>query len=99
MSLKHNIKLYSLIFLLAFFAAQFSLASHTVEHGVLDHTHAGKQCEHGIFAKNYNADTPNVVVVNADFTEYKVSYNAVLNVFIAIDSRSSMQPRAPPFYS
>jgi hypothetical protein len=99
MNLRHNAKLYSLLFLLAFLAAQVSLVSHTIKHGVLDHTHAGKQCEQCVFAKNYNADTPTSTPVNIDFTGYKVSYNAASDAFVVTDTQASNQPRAPPFYS
>lgn len=99
MNLKHNAKLYSLIFLLAFLAVQVSLVLHTVEHGVLDHTHAGKQCEQYVFAKHYNADTPSAAAVNVYFTEYKISYDTGTQIVVTADILDSNLARAPPFYS
>lgn len=82
--------------MLAFLAAQVSLVLHNIEHGVLEHTHAGKQCEQCVFAKHFSIDTPNVAFIIVALFEHKASYIAVSPVLVSKEQSRSNLARAPP---
>ena len=99
MDTKQKSRFYSFLFLLAFLTAQFSIIHHTADHGVLEHSHLGEQCEECTFAKNYNADATSSFSIEISLTEYKILH--VINSDLVISNNHNLSPpvRGPPIFS
>lgn len=80
-------------------AMQLAVLLHTADHGVLEHSHFGEQCEECIFAKKQSTDAASSFILNVSLSEYKILHN--INNDVVFSNKPTLIPpvRGPPVIS
>lgn len=82
-----------------FLGGQAVLWLHTAEHGVLEHSHAGEQCQHYLVLNHLCGDIPDVGAFFVSLAFSKTHYSADVKTIYLKQLTVTSLARAPPVVS